>query len=74
MSDSWAYENWRAYGHRATIHRGDCGTCNQGLGITDRGGETANGKWHGPFDSGKEARSAVRRRSVEVRDCGRCVP
>lgn len=73
MSEFWAYENWRAHGHRATVHRGDCGACNHGRGVHG-GGETANGKWHGPFSSSDEARSAAGRHGAEVRDCGLCKP
>ena len=43
MSDFWAYENWRAHGHIAKIHRGECGSCNDGAGIHG-GGQTPNGK------------------------------
>jgi hypothetical protein len=69
----WAYENWQVHGHRATVHLGDCGSCNHGAGIHG-GGTTQNGKWHGPFNSASDARAAVRRGGVEVRDCRRCVP
>jgi hypothetical protein len=71
MSGFWAYENWRAHGHRATIHRADCGSCNQGAGVHG-GGQTPNGKWHGPFRSSDDARSAVSH-GVEVRECTRCM-
>ena len=39
MRSSWAYENWRAHGHRATVHRGECSMCNEGAGVHG-GGET----------------------------------
>jgi len=68
----WAYENWRAHGHRATIHRADCGSCNAGVGVHG-GGETANGKWLGPFRTVDEARSAVSK-SAMIRECARCSP
>jgi hypothetical protein len=73
MGDFWAYENWRAHGHRLTIHRGECGACHHGAGVHG-GGQTPNGTWHGPFRSADEARSAVTSGSVEVRDCARCAP
>lgn len=73
MSKFWAYENWRAHGHRATVHRGDCGACNHGRGVHG-GGQTPNGKWHGPFDSADEARSEAGRQGAQVRDCGLCRP
>lgn len=40
----WIYENWRAHGHHAMIHRAECGHCNDGSG--QRGGTRPdNGKW-----------------------------
>ena len=29
----WAYENWVAAGHRATVHRSECGFGNDGAGV-----------------------------------------
>ena len=52
MTIFWAYENWRAHGHRVTIHSAGCAYCNDGQGL--RGGTRAdNGKWHklGEFSS-----------------------
>lgn len=72
MNEFWAYENWRAHGHRVTIHRADCGSCNHGTGVHG-GGQTANGKWHGPFRSPEEATTAVNLSRIEVRHCGRCM-
>jgi F-type H+/Na+-transporting ATPase subunit beta len=69
----WAYENWRAHGHRATVHRGECSMCNQGAGVHG-GGETPNGKWHGPFSSYGGARSAAARSGADVHDCRMCWP
>jgi hypothetical protein len=41
----YAYENWRAHGHRVTVHTASCAFCNDGRGA--RGGSRAdNGKWH----------------------------
>ncbi|HSZ40082.1 MAG TPA: DUF2721 domain-containing protein [Trebonia sp.] len=42
----WAYENWVAAGHRATVHRGERGFCNNGAGVHG-GGQTRNGRWPG---------------------------
>jgi hypothetical protein len=72
MSNFWVYENWRAHGHRATVHRGNCGSCNCGGGVHG-GGLTSNGKWHGPFQSADEARSAVSH-EARIRTCTRCLP
>ena len=52
----YAYENWRAHGHRITVHAASCPFCNDGRGA--RGGTRAdNGKWHklGEFSSAKDA-------------------
>lgn len=68
----WTYENWRAHGHRAKVHFGHCGHCNHGQG-THGGGETPNGKWHGPFGSFDLAWNAVRG-GVPVSTCGICCP
>lgn len=69
----WAYENWVAYGHRATIHRGECGFCNFGAGVHG-GGQTRNGRWLGPFRSPEEAKVDAERAGAEVRNCSRCRP
>jgi hypothetical protein len=72
MSGFWVYENWRAHGHRATVHRSDCRSCNSGAGV--HGGTlTPNGKWHGPYQSLDEARSAASR-DAKLRECRRCHP
>lgn len=68
----WAYENWVAAGHRATIHRGECGFCNHGAGVHG-GGQTRNGRWLGPFTSPDQARADAERAGAEVRDCSRCM-
>lgn len=69
----WVYENWRAHGHRATIHRGECGSCKAGAG---RAGGTAptNGRWLGPFNSGAAAGHAAGCTGAEVRRCSMCSP
>lgn len=68
----WTYENWRADGHKATIHVGHCGSCNHGQGKHGVG-ETPNGRWHGPFSSPDRAKSVVRS-GAYVRPCQICVP
>jgi hypothetical protein len=69
----WAYENWVANGHRATVHRGECGFCNYGVGIHG-GGQTRNGRWLGPFRSREEAEANAQRAGAEMRNCSRCMP
>lgn len=68
----WAYENWVAYGHRVTVHHGDCGFCNYGAGVHG-GGQTRNGRWLGPFGSPEEAKAAGERTGAEARSCSRCM-
>ena len=72
MSGFWVYENWRADGHRATVHRSDCSSCNSGAGVHG-GGQTPNGKWNGPYQSVDEARTAASR-DAKLRQCRRCRP
>lgn len=69
----YVYENWRAQGHRATIHRGECGYCNHGAGMHP-GTSTLNGQWHGPFKGRLEADAAARKTGGLVRPCGSCSP
>lgn len=69
----WAYENWVANGHRATLHRAECGFCNYGAGVHG-GGQTRNGRWLGPFRSPDKAKGDAERAGAEVRDCSRCMP
>jgi hypothetical protein len=57
----WAYENWRAGGHKITVHNADCRFCNRGKGLN--GGTRAdNGTWHelGDFPSPSEALARAR--------------
>lgn len=68
----WAYENWVAYGHRATIHRGDCGSCNNGAGVHG-GGSRHTGRWLGPFLSPDEASAEAESVGADVRNCSRCM-
>ena len=64
----WAYENWRALGHKLVIHISICGHCNKGMGV--RGGAASpNGKWHGPFKSIQDAKSAVLSVEAKFHNC-----
>jgi len=73
MDDFHIYENWRARGHKAIIHRASCGDCNDGHG---KGGGTSarNGQWHGPYSTLQQAQaaSALLRNVVDRRE-HRCV-
>lgn len=57
-----AYENWRAHGHRVTVHAASCAFCNDGRGACG-GPRTDNGKWHklGEFVSCEEALACASR-------------
>lgn len=67
----WAYENWVADGHKALVHRGECGFCNYGAGVHG-GGQTRNGRLLGPFSSTEDAIAAAERAGARVRECTRC--
>ncbi len=69
----WAYENWRANGHRATVHDGACGFCNEGAG-TGRGGEGRNGRWLGPCETAEQAVALGASTGATVLRCGHCTP
>jgi hypothetical protein len=73
MRAFWVYENWTAQGHRATVHRANCSFCNNGRGVHG-GGQTRNGRWHGPFSSSEDAASAVCASGAAIRECARCNP
>jgi hypothetical protein len=69
----WAYENWRANGHRVTVHDAACRFCNHGNGLN--GGTRAdNGTWHklGDFASASEALEHARqtKKAALARLCG----
>jgi hypothetical protein len=61
----WVYENWRVHGHRATVHRGECGSCNHGSGI-HAGSSSRNGRWLGPFNTPDATKDAVPSSVIEV--------
>lgn len=69
----WVYENWRANGHRATVHRADCGHCNDGIG-QQRGTNPSNGQWLGPHSTAEDAVTAASATGAEVRRCSACNP
>lgn len=54
----WVYENWRARGHKAIVHRATCNFCKGGRGLL--GGTRAdNGRWLGPFKTSVHAQSVA---------------
>ena len=54
----WVYENWTAE-HKAVIHTGGCGNCNDGQGCHELRRGSQNGRWLGPFDSFQAANRAA---------------
>lgn len=71
----YAYENWRAHGHRVTVHRATCSFCNEGKGVAG-GTRKDNGRW---FDLGAHITPASAfkqaQKSLEApltKSCGFC--
>ncbi len=70
--DYWVYENWRADGHKARVHLGDCPFCNHGRGIHPLASDD-NGRWHGPFATLGQARQAASGLGRNVSECRKCL-
>ncbi len=69
----YIYENWRAGPHKAVIHNGSCGHCNNGSGRAG-GYDPKNAEWHGPYETLALVRSAQKGLSVKVlEECGVCL-
>ncbi len=69
----YIYENWQAGPHKAVIHNGSCGYCNNGSGRAG-GYDPKHAQWHGPYETLASARSAQEGLSVKVRkECGVCL-
>jgi hypothetical protein len=66
----YVYENWTAE-HKAVIHHGTCGNCNDGKGCHSNPLDNGNGKWHAPFDTLEEAEAIAKatHRSVRKHRC-----
>jgi hypothetical protein len=77
MTIHWAYENWRANGHKLIVHKAECRFCNNGKGLSG-GTRPDNGTWHnlGDFGSPTEALEYARRivKASITRLCGACAP
>lgn len=69
----YIYENWQAGPHKAVLHRGTCGHCNDGRGRAG-GYDPNHAKWHGPFQTIEDARSFSKSLPsvVNHREC-RCI-
>jgi 4-hydroxy-tetrahydrodipicolinate synthase len=69
----YIYENWHAGPHKAVLHRSACGQCNHGKG-RPAGHDANHARWHGPYPSLSEARSASQQMSgVLIRSECKCV-
>ena len=53
----YIYENWQAGPHKAVIHRGSCGYCNDGRGRAG-GYDRRHAQWYGPYETIDFARAA----------------
>lgn len=53
----YIYENWLAGPHKIVVHRSTCGQCNNGKGRPS-GHDANHARWHGPYASLSEARTA----------------
>jgi len=51
----YVYENWRARGHKAIVHKGNCAFCIDVTGLSRPGTRPDRGTWHGPYDTKVEA-------------------
>jgi len=69
----YIYENWQAGPHKAVIHQGSCGHCNEGAGRAG-GYDPRHAQWHGPFETIQEARTvSTGLHGVVVRREDRCI-
>jgi 4-hydroxy-tetrahydrodipicolinate synthase len=67
------YENWLAGPHKMVLHRSACGQCNHGKG-RPAGHDADHSRWHGPFASLSEARTASQgMANVLIRSECKCV-
>lgn len=66
----WVYEHWCAE-HKAMVHTGHCGHCNDGRGCHQHLRGESNSRWLGPYPSFRVANSVARAtgRPVRVHKC-----
>jgi hypothetical protein len=67
----WVYQNWRASGHKAVVHRASCAFCSAGRGLAG-GTRSDNGRWVGPHPSEEVAKAAAANTGGEVK-LHRCI-
>jgi len=58
VTEFFIYENWAAGPHKIVLHRGSCGQCSHGKG-RPAGHDTNHARWHGPYATLAEARTAA---------------
>jgi 4-hydroxy-tetrahydrodipicolinate synthase len=72
-NEFYIYENWHAGPHKAVLHRSACGQCNHGKG-RPAGHDPNHARWHGPYASLSEARSASQEMNgILIRSECKCV-
>jgi 4-hydroxy-tetrahydrodipicolinate synthase len=69
----YIYENWLAGPHKVVVHRSTCGQCNNGKGRPS-GHDANHARWHGPYTSLSEARTASHQMTgVLIRSECKCI-
>lgn len=73
----FAYENWRANGHRTTLHLPACPSCNHGK-VLAGGTRPDNGRWF-KLDRATTLENATRQARIvsgapKVNLCKKCLP
>jgi len=69
----YIYENWLAGPHKIVLHRSSCGQCNHGKG-RPAGHDANHARWHGPFNTLSEARTAAHEMAgILIRSECKCV-
>ena len=72
-AEFFIYESWAAGPHKIVLHRGSCGQCSHGKGRPS-GHDLNHARWHGPYSSAGEARSAAHTMTgVLIRSECKCV-
>jgi 4-hydroxy-tetrahydrodipicolinate synthase len=72
-AEFFIYENWAAGPHKIVLHRATCGQCSHGKGRPS-GHDLNHARWHGPYPTMAEARSAAHAMTgVLIRSECKCV-
>lgn len=72
-AEFFIYENWAAGPHKIVLHRATCGQCSHGKGRPS-GHDLNHARWHGPYPTVAEARSAAHAMTgVLIRSECKCV-